>query len=69
MKPVLADALAKLERRKSQPADAREQFTHDEIQLLWAWTDKRLRKLERRSDRSARNKEAWAAGDRSQWGG
>lgn len=69
--PTLEGALAKVRRRKLQPADAKEEFTQAEIDALSAWMNLQILAEGKmaRAERSERNKAAWQSGDRRQWGG
>jgi DNA-binding protein H-NS len=69
--PTLQGALVKVQQRRIQPVEAREQFTQAEIDALEAWM--RLEVIAEakltRAERSERNKARWSSGDRRQWGG
>ena len=71
MLELLQDALAKVQRRRLQPIDAREEFTQAEIDALSAWMllDALAEAKMTRADRSERNKASWRTGDRRKWGG
>lgn len=68
---MLKVALAKVKRRKSQPANDQEPFTQVEIDALSAWMNLQILAEGKmtREERSDRNKAAWNAGDRRRWGG
>lgn len=71
---ALESALAKLERRKSQPPLEREEYTRAEALALMAFASsmigsRRKDGMPDREQRRAVNKAAWRDGDRTRWGG
>ena len=70
MREALQRALEKRDRRRGQPCSEREPYTDEEAQALMRYASaKACAQLGTRAVRKAANKAAWAAGDRSRWGG
>ena len=68
---ILTTALTKVQRRRHQLPNEREEFTVDEVAALSAWMNMQLQFIgkETRAERRDRNRAAWNSGDRRQWGG